>query len=290
MGRSGVGLRIEVKQMAKDGEVGRTIVVDSRVEEDEPEVRLLMPTVVQGPFLPFERFADTTETKRTQVGLHPHEAEEVVGYVVEGYVHHEDGEGHHADLSEGSVLVAEAHREIRHELTAQPREGGRRARWLSIVLRMPWHTQAPPTSIEIKEAGDVVRSDDGTTRRAVVGPLARADSVMGLECTDLCFTNSSDVSFQVGRGRRGIAYVMAASGSIEKAPVAAGQAVLFENLRSLAVRGPSGFRVFIATVPTSGSDESYPSGERFQGARFPGGRGRSDPSAPTREDPTRRSK
>src|SRR2546428_391625 len=97
-------------------------------------------------------------------------AEEVVPYVIDGLVHHEDGSGNHTVLNPGSVLVVTAHEEVRHELTMQPSQEGRSARWLSIVLRLPWHTEAPPTSVQIKDAGDATESIDGTVRRPVVGP------------------------------------------------------------------------------------------------------------------------
>ncbi len=264
-----------------ENETRRTVTrVGSHPDEDDPQTQLLMPTQEEGPFLPFERFGETLAKNRMEVGLHPHEGQEVVTYVLEGYVHHEDAAGHHADLSAGSVLVVTAHEEIRHRLTLQPREEGHGARWLSVVLRMPWHTEAPMTSIQVKQAGEPEESADGTTRLPVVGPLARADSAMGVECTDICFTDETDVSLQVGRAQRGAAYVLQGSGSIEKTETRAGQGVLFKNISHLAVHGSPGFRLFVASVPTTGSDESYPMGERFQGARFPGGRSRSDPQAP----------
>src|SRR6266480_204501 len=194
-----------------------------------------MPTTEQGPFPPFDRFADTVANARVQRGLHEHLAEEVVAYVLDGQVHHEDGAGEHTVLRPGSVLLVTAHEQIRHELTMQPSQEGRAARWLSIVLRLPWHTQAPVTSVQIKDAGDAI-------------PL--------------------------GRGHRGVAYVLQGHGRIEKEPVEAGMGAVFENLGRLAVHGAPGFRLFLASVPRTDSEESYPEGERFQGARYPGGKSR----------------
>ena len=106
------------------------MIRSSHEDLSDPTSHLLMPTAEQGPFPPFDRFAETVATKRIQVGLHPHLAEEVVAYVLDGYVHHEDG-GTHTVLSPGSVLVVTAHQEIRHELTMQPSQEGRSARWQS---------------------------------------------------------------------------------------------------------------------------------------------------------------
>ena len=139
----------------------------------------------------------------------------------------------------------------------QPSQEGGSARWLSIVLRLPRHTEAPPTSIQIKDAGDATESLDGTMRRPVVGPLARAETFMQLECMDIEFTREADVSIPVDRKRRGLAYVLRGSGMIEKKPVQMGHGALFENVSKIALYGSPGFRVFLATVPiVEGRDES----------------------------------
>jgi redox-sensitive bicupin YhaK (pirin superfamily) len=233
-----------------------------------------MPTAEQGPFPPFDRFAETLVTSRVERGLHPHLAEEVVTYVLDGQVHHEDGTGAHTILRPGTVLVVTAHEEVRHELNMQPSQEGRSARWLSIVLRLPWHTEAPPTSVQIKEAGDAIESFDGIVQRPVVGSQARADSAIGLECTEIEFTRETDATFPVARDHRGVAYVLQGRGLIEKERVEAGYGALFENIQRLAMHGSPGCRVFLASVPRMDSEESYPEGERFQGAKYPGGRSR----------------
>src|SRR6266567_2186287 len=134
-------------------------IAQGQIDASDVTTRLLFPTSQQGPWLPFERFAETIATARKKEGLHSHQTEEVFVYVLEGYVDHESDGGQHATLTEGSVLVLTAHEPIRHELVMQK---GRSARWLSIVLRIPWHTEAPPTSVQIKEAGDAIEASDGT--------------------------------------------------------------------------------------------------------------------------------
>lgn len=228
---------------------GRVIVASSHVDLSDPSVRLLFPTAEQGPFPPFDRFAETVATSRVQLGLHSHLSEEVVTYVLDGYVHHEDASGQHTVLNPGSVLVVTAHREIRHELTMQPSQEGRDARWLSVVLRIPWHTEPPPTSLQIKEAGDSADAPDGTRQRPVVGSLARADSAMGLECMDIEFPKEADGSFQLARNRRGIVYILHGLGMIEKQSVGPGHGALFENIARVTVHGSPGFRLFLASVP-----------------------------------------
>jgi len=245
--------------MAGKAPHGLIVIRSSHEDLSDPTSHLLIPTAEQGAFPPFDRFAETVATRRIQEGLHPHRAEEVVAYVLDGYVHHEDGRGTHTVLSPGSVLVVTAHDEIRHELTMQPSQEGRSARWLSIVLRLPWHTEAPPTSIQIKDAGDATESPDGTIRRPVLGPLARAETFMQLEGTDIEFTREADVSIPIDRKRRGIAYVLRGSGAIEKKSVEMGHGALFENTSKLAVYGSPGLRIFLATVPAvDGREESDP--------------------------------
>jgi redox-sensitive bicupin YhaK (pirin superfamily) len=235
--------------MTEKAQHGAVMIRSSHEDLSDPTSHLLMPTAEQGPFPPFDRFAETVATKRMQVGLHSHLAEEVVAYVLDGQVHHEDGSGNHAVLHPGSVLVVTAHEEIRHELTMQPSQEGRTARWLSIVLRLPWHSETPPTSIQIKDAGDATDSSDGTVRRPVVGPLARAETYIGLECTDIEFTREADVSVPIDPRRRGVAYVLRGSGMVEKRSIEMGHGALFENVAKVALYGTPGLRVFLATVP-----------------------------------------
>src|SRR5438445_13884848 len=90
--------------MTEKGPHGQVVIRSRHEDLSDPTAHLLMPTVEQGPFLPFERFAQTLATRRTQLGLHPHRVEEVVTYVLDGYVHHEDGSGTHTVLAPGPVL------------------------------------------------------------------------------------------------------------------------------------------------------------------------------------------
>src|SRR5881296_2687150 len=88
--------------MTGEAQHGLVLIRSSHEDLSHPTSHLLMPTAEQGAFPPFDRFAETVATRRTQVGLHPHLAEEVVAYVLDGYVHHEDGRGTHTVLAPGS--------------------------------------------------------------------------------------------------------------------------------------------------------------------------------------------
>jgi len=221
-----------------------------------------MPTTEQGPFPPFDRFADTVANARVQRGLHEHLAEEVVTYVLDGQVHHEDGAGQHTVLRPGSVLLVTAHEEIRHEVPLTEEDRG----------RVGTDHHLGPVATDQRD--QLASKRRGVVERPVVGSRARADSALGLECTDFEFTGEAETAIPLGRGHRGVAYVLQGRGRIEKEPVEAGMGAVFENIGRLAVHGAPGFRLFLASVPRTDSDESYPEGERFQGARYPGGKSR----------------
>ena len=118
-------------------------VIDGQIDADERTTRLLFPTRGQGPWPPFERFAETMTTARTAIGKHAHQGEEVVLYVLEGEVHHVDDTGREEALTPGSTAVLTAHEPLSHDIVATK---GKRARWLSVVVRLPWHTEPLPTA------------------------------------------------------------------------------------------------------------------------------------------------
>src|SRR5437870_2087266 len=134
-------------------------IAHGEIDASDKTTSLLFPSREQAPWLPFERFAETMTTSRTKLGRHPHQAEEVVIYLVEGEVDHVDGSGRREALTAGSVAVLTAHEEISHDMEMLK---GKRARWLSVVVRLPWHTEPPPTTVQIKTAGDTKEGSDGT--------------------------------------------------------------------------------------------------------------------------------
>src|SRR5213593_2873787 len=227
-------------------------IVQGEIDASDKTTSLLLPNRDQGPWLPIERFAETMTTSRTKLGRHPHQAEEVLIYMVEGEVDHVDGSGRRDALTPGSVAVLTAHEEISHDLEMLE---GKRARWLSVVIRLSWHTEPPPTSIQIKMAGDPAEGSDGTVQRPVVGPLARADASSGLECTDIEFARKATGFFRIGRNRRAVAYVLAGSGMIDDVPIKSGSWALLENMSAVAIGGSPGYRIVLASVPRPAEHE-----------------------------------
>src|SRR2546430_6008712 len=101
--------------MAGKARPGVVMIRSSHEDLSDPTSHLLMPTAEQRPFPPHDRLAETVATRRMQLGLHSHLAEEVVTYVLDGSVPHEDACGTHTVLSTGSVLLITAHQHTRTE-------------------------------------------------------------------------------------------------------------------------------------------------------------------------------
>lgn len=224
----------------------RSKIVTGQLDASDVTSSLLIPNATQVPWLPIERFGETMATPRKKEGPHPHVAEEVVAYVLEGFVDHEYDGGKAETLEAGSVLVLTAHEEVLHELVMRK---GRSARWLSIVLRIPWHTEPIATSVVTRTAGDPVEAPDGSVKRPVVGPLARADAFTKLELTDIEFAKEGTAFFRVGRDRRAVVYALGGSGAIGDNEIRPGQGALVEHASGISIRGSPGFRVALATVP-----------------------------------------
>ena len=221
-------------------------ITQGQIDAADVTTRLLLPTSQQGPWSPFERFGETIATARKKEGLHSHNAEEVVVYVLEGYVDHESDGGQPATLTQGSVLVLTAHEPIRHELVMQK---GRSARWMSIVLRLPSHAERTPASVQIKTAGDPIEAADGTVQRPVVGSHARADAFTHIECTDIGFAKEGTAFFRLGKTQRSVAYVLSGSGTFGTEHVEPGDGALLENASGFSMHGTPGFRVVLASLP-----------------------------------------
>ena len=207
---------------------------------------LLFPTHNEPSFLPFQRFAESMATSRKKGELHSHVGEEVITYVLEGYIDHEDGSGNHASLTQGSLLVLTARDETRHALRM---ERGRTARWLSIVVRLPAGGEAPSAALQVLTPERPSVGSDGTIRTALIGSNGPARTSSDLEFTDIGFVKEGTTFLRVGRDRRGIAYALSGIGSVNDHSLEPGHAVLLENRSGLSLNGEAGYRVAFASVP-----------------------------------------
>ncbi len=221
-------------------------MVEGQIDADEKTTRLLFPTRDQPAWLPFERFAESMTTAQTQSGRHMHQDQEVAMYMLEGEIEHVDHDGRRETLTPGSTVVLTAHGDASHELVNVK---GKRARWLSVVIRLPWHTEPPPNALQIKGPSDATEASDGTVQRPVIGPLARADSTSGLQVLDVEFARKGTGFFRVGKDHKAVAYALAGSGAMNDRPVEPGSGALLENLASVAIGGAAGYRVVLAMMP-----------------------------------------
>src|SRR5437667_39452 len=145
---------------------------------------------------------------------------------------------------------------------------GRSARWLSFVLRLPWHTEPRPTSVQIQTAGDPIEAAGGTVQRPVVGSYARAHAFTHIECTDIGFAKEGTAFFRLGKTQRSIAYVLSGSGTFGSEHVEPGDGALLENASGVSMHETPGVGVVVAALPQpSAASRAYHERWRFEAER-----------------------
>jgi redox-sensitive bicupin YhaK (pirin superfamily) len=221
-------------------------VVSSRIDVSDVSARLLFPTVEQGPWAPFERFAETLATSRKKVGTHSHQGEEVLAFVIEGSVDHADRAGHHLELVRGSVLLFTAATEASHELRMQK---GRTARWISVVVRLPAGVAQPKAAVQVSTPERREPAPDGTVETRLVGPNETIRGYSGLEGRDIEFVEAGTCICRIGRDRQGIVYVLGGSGTVDNVDIDPGDGALLEKASGVALHGSSGYRVILVSAP-----------------------------------------
>ncbi len=221
-------------------------IIHGEIDASDVTAHLLLPTRDKRLFLPFERFAESVATSRKKGEMHPHVGEEVITYVLEGSIDHEDASGNRTDLTPGSLLVLTAQDEVRHALRM---ERGRTARWLSVVVRLPPGTDQPSPSLQVLRPAPPPAGSDGTIRTSLVGASGPARTSSGLELIDIEFVKGGTAFLRMGRDRRGVAYALGGVGSIEDHALEPGHGALLENMSALSLHAEAGFRVALASVP-----------------------------------------
>ena len=222
-------------------------VVASRMELEDVSGRVLFPSLAQGAWTPFVRFAETVTTGGEREGEgHSHRHEEVLGYVLEGHVDHEDGAGHRTALGPGAAVLFTAPEEARHNLV--PRSTAR-ARWLSVVVQCPPTLGAPGPRVQVAPGPFPTRAGEGTVERHLVGPGGPITSSAGFECTEVEFRTPGRCVCPVGQDRRTVAYVFEGTGSVDGQPLENGTGALLEAVADVALRGEAGTRVLLASAP-----------------------------------------
>jgi len=223
-------------------------VTSSRIELDDVSGRVLFPSPLQGPWLPFQRFADTLTTGGgDDPEGHTHREEEVLNYVIEGRVDYEDDAGHRSVLEPGSVELLTAREETRHKLMGPA--PGPRTRWASVVVRCPASIGAPAHRFQVASGPTPIPSGEAALVRFLVGPDAPVASGCGLECIEIGFRAHGRYVCPVGGRRRVVAYVFEGSGSVDDQLLEVGVGALMENVTKVSIQAKSGTRLLLASVP-----------------------------------------
>ncbi|MFY9716709.1 MAG: hypothetical protein WAK40_02070 [Thermoplasmata archaeon] len=229
------------------GPLRESRVVSSHMDLGDVSGRVLFPTLTQGPWLPFLRFAETTSTGgRDDSGGHHHKGEEVMNYVVEGRVEYEDDVDRRSIIDQGSIALLIAREEAHHNLIPSP---GSKSRWLSVVVKCPPTVGGPAHGVNLSTGPNPTQTSEGTFERRLVGRNAPIPSASGLECVEIEFREDSQCVCPIGPERRGVAYLFDGTGSIDGQRVDAGAAVLTENSLELTLRGASGCRILLVSAP-----------------------------------------
>jgi redox-sensitive bicupin YhaK (pirin superfamily) len=234
--------------MAESRESRRELrVVSSQIDLEDVSGRVLFPTPSQGPWMPFARVAETTIHRPAGASEgHGHREEEVLNYVVEGRVEHEDDTGVKSVLEAGSVSLLTAPVEGDHNLMAKTPP---RARWLSVAVRCPPLPGAPPHLVQIARGPLPTRLGEVTTERHLVGPGGAVASSAGLECVEVEFRGDGQCVCPIGQQRRAVAYLFEGAAWIGEQRVDAGSGALLEGAAELAFRGTAGARILLASAP-----------------------------------------
>jgi redox-sensitive bicupin YhaK (pirin superfamily) len=224
-------------------------VVASHIDLEDVSGRVLFPTSVQGPWMPFSRFAETNATGSYSTESHSHREEEVMVFVLDGRVHHEDEAGHVVVLEAGTVLLLTARQETRHNVSAEPPS---RARWLSLVVRCRSSRTGPPYRVQVAPGTRPPPLERDGAERNLVGHDSPVMSSSGLECRHIELAPGARCVCPIGPDRRGLAYVYDGSGAIEGLLVDAGAGVLFDGAREVNFESKSNTRILVASAPARG--------------------------------------
>ena len=229
---------------------GRSRIVMARsdaTEIDGVQGHVLVPTPDQGAWPPFVRFAESEGAAGLRpADPHPHRAEEVLAYVVDGRLVNVDASGRSIEMPGGSGLLLTASPESSHDVGPA---SGARARWISVVAHLSERDRPGAPSYHPIDAPAARPVGTGVERRELVGPHGPARSAGGLEVAEYLLAPQSAVEIPLDVDRRSIAYVFEGQGRIQDREVPTHSAALSEHIERLMVEGPNGLRLFLASIP-----------------------------------------
>jgi redox-sensitive bicupin YhaK (pirin superfamily) len=223
-------------------------VAPSRIDLSDVSGRVLFPSPLQGPWLPFLRFADTiTAGGGDDPEGHTHLEEEVLNYIIQGRTEYEDNTGHRSNLEPGMLELLTAREETRHKLIGL--KDVTSTRWLSVVVRLPRSYEGPSHRFQVTRAPAPLDLGEAAVERFLVGPESPVESGAGLAVTDLEFRKEGQCVCPIGSERRAVAYVVVGSAAVGSQPVQTGDGELIENAAKISIRANPGTRVLLASVP-----------------------------------------
>jgi redox-sensitive bicupin YhaK (pirin superfamily) len=220
-------------------------IVQGEIDTKDVTTRVILPTVTQPRWPPFERVAETIATPRRPFPPHRHEKAEVLTYVIEGSAFYAYGPSTPEPLGPGSTRLLTAPTGVSHAINPGK---GQTVRWFSIVATLT-PGAAPSTRLQSGSAIHTEIQPDGTVLEQLVGPRASLTSAAGLECEVVRFVQEGTAFRRVGHGRIAVIYALSGPGSVDNDPLDAGEAALVDEAAGVALKGAPGFQVIFSTAP-----------------------------------------
>lgn len=220
-------------------------VVAGEIQTQSATTRLVLPTASQPAWPPFLRVAETVAGRARQLAPHPHEHEEVLTVVSDGFASYQLEEQPPQLMAPGAARLLTSPGRSTHRIS--PAKGGA-IRWFNLVVGPIAASTAPP-KLQASEPTDKPRVEENALVRPLVGPGAPMSSGAGLEVREVTFVEPSATFQRVGHDRRAVLYVLAGQGAVDGRGLEAGEAALAEGVVAVSLQGSKGLRAVVASAP-----------------------------------------
>jgi len=222
-------------------------IVSGEVEARSATTRVVLPTPTVPAWAPYARVAESIATHRRPFPAHPHEAEEVLSYVIEGFATYQFGTASEEALGAGEARFLTAGTKVMHRIA--PAKGSP-IRWFTLVVGLPASAAGRAPTVQRATAIPGLPEAREVVVQPIVGGGSDVRSIAGLEAAALSSPGGGSVFRRVGHGRRGVLYVLAGRGTVDGHAVEAGEAALIEGAAGVGIQCEPGFRGVMATVTT----------------------------------------
>jgi redox-sensitive bicupin YhaK (pirin superfamily) len=220
-------------------------IVAGEIQTQSATTRLVLPTVAQPAWPPFLRVAETIASRARPLAAHPHEHEEVLTLVSEGFASYQLENETPQLLRAGSARLLTSPARSSHRIS--PAQGGA-IRWFNLVAG-PIAPASSSPRLQASEPTEQPRVEENTLVRPLVGPGAPMSSGAGLEVREVSFVQPSATFQRVGHDRRAVVYAFSGHGSVDGRGLEAGEAALAEGVAAVSLQGSQGLRAVVATAP-----------------------------------------